>query len=295
MTTTKKTEDFSGAFSGCVSLTGIELPAAKNIGENAFEGCKRLSSVYCPSVRNIASGAFRGCVNLKHVYLPSMIDIAPDAFEGCPVSAEEVLRRSKMMITIRKDASTYPVLNAPDTFVFDGESVNWDDEKLGCLFDLLAVQNIPLPYALAIEFWKPDNTVVLPKGTKWNNGEAYDALVAETNDGFGGGVECERTRAAILLPDGSDDSEGVLVKSVESEIGFGYLGLFVSFFKAGPNLDIQIYTLYLPTNADADTDAKRAASLKRNVNPKHAAFINSLRDIVIRVAAEHGSARSSIY
>jgi hypothetical protein len=157
------------------------------------------------------------------------------------------------------------------------------------------MRDIPLPHALVVEFWKPDNTVVLPKGARWSNDEAYDALTDEICDGFGSSVECGRTSAAILLPDGSDDTEGVLVKPVKSELGFDYLGLFVIFFKVGPNLDIQIYTLYLPTDADAETDAKQIASLKRNANPKHAAFINSLRDAVIRVVSEKGSAQDSIY
>ena len=56
----------SGAFSGCTSLTSIEIPnSVTSIGEYAFFGCTSLTNIEIPnSVTYIGSSAFSGCSNL---------------------------------------------------------------------------------------------------------------------------------------------------------------------------------------------------------------------------------------
>ena len=63
-----------GAFSGCTSLSGVNIPSTvTEIGDSAFSGCTSLTSVDIPSsVTDIASRVFAGCSNLSTVNMYSI-------------------------------------------------------------------------------------------------------------------------------------------------------------------------------------------------------------------------------
>jgi hypothetical protein len=63
------------AFSGCKSLTSIEIPSSvTKIGDRAFSGCKSLTSIEIPdSVTEIGEHAFSDCTSLD----PAKIRISP--------------------------------------------------------------------------------------------------------------------------------------------------------------------------------------------------------------------------
>ena len=74
------------AFSGCSSLTSIEIPnSVKGIGEDAFKGCSSLTSIEIPnSVKSIGVGAFYKCSSLTSIEIPnSVTSIEKWTFEGC--------------------------------------------------------------------------------------------------------------------------------------------------------------------------------------------------------------------
>lgn len=71
------------AFSGCTSLTRIEIPQGLTaIAMNVFENCTSLTEVIIPnSVTRIGESAFMGCSNLKNITIPeNMIEIQGLAF-----------------------------------------------------------------------------------------------------------------------------------------------------------------------------------------------------------------------
>ena len=71
------------AFSGCTSLTRIEIPQGlTGIAMNVFENCTSLTEVIIPnSVTRIGESAFMGCSNLKNITIPeNMIEIQGLAF-----------------------------------------------------------------------------------------------------------------------------------------------------------------------------------------------------------------------
>lgn len=61
----------SGAFGGCLSLTTINLPSSvKSIGQTAFSGCSSLTTINFPSsVTSIGLYTFTNCLSLKNVTL----------------------------------------------------------------------------------------------------------------------------------------------------------------------------------------------------------------------------------
>lgn len=73
-------------FSGCTSLTSINIPSSvTSIVENAFKNCKNLTTIVIPeSILNIGSGAFEGCEKLKSVKIPEGVkNIAQKTFYNC--------------------------------------------------------------------------------------------------------------------------------------------------------------------------------------------------------------------
>ena len=74
------------AFSGCSSLTSIEIPnSVTSIGGSAFWGCWRLTSVTIPnSVTSIGERAFYECSSLTSVTIGNGVtSIGHDAFRDC--------------------------------------------------------------------------------------------------------------------------------------------------------------------------------------------------------------------
>ncbi len=75
-----------GAFEGCSSLTSIELPNSVTIIDHeVFSGCSSLTSIELPnSITIIGWGVFSGCSSLTSIELPNSITrIGWDFFSGC--------------------------------------------------------------------------------------------------------------------------------------------------------------------------------------------------------------------
>ena len=73
----------SSAFSGCSSLTSVELPNATTIGDEAFFRCDALTCVELPNVTTIGDNAFYDCSSLTSVELPNVTMIGVQAFFDC--------------------------------------------------------------------------------------------------------------------------------------------------------------------------------------------------------------------
>ena len=74
------------AFSGCVNLTSVAIPAVDAIGNEAFRGCKALSSAtIADGVTAIPNYCFAGCTSLQSVAVPSntLTSIGKYAFSSC--------------------------------------------------------------------------------------------------------------------------------------------------------------------------------------------------------------------
>ncbi len=74
------------AFSGCSSLTEINLPASlTSIGESAFYDCSSLTEIHLSAnLTSIGEHAFNGCSSLTGIHLPdNLTSIGESAFYDC--------------------------------------------------------------------------------------------------------------------------------------------------------------------------------------------------------------------
>ena len=85
-TTYNVTSIRGSAFSGCSSLTSINIPeSVTSIGGSAFEYCSSLTSINIPeSVTSIGDSVFIGCSSLTSINIPEGVtSIGGSAFSGC--------------------------------------------------------------------------------------------------------------------------------------------------------------------------------------------------------------------
>lgn len=68
------------AFYSHSTITSVNFPKAKSIGQYAFFGCTALTSVNFPLVTDLDTGTFYGCSNLRSVSLPVYAKTLPSSF-----------------------------------------------------------------------------------------------------------------------------------------------------------------------------------------------------------------------
>lgn len=76
----------NNAFSGCVKITEVNIPASiVDVGNNAFDGCDALKKVtFAGSSVTIDNATFNNCSSLESVILPSALKKIPERmFYGC--------------------------------------------------------------------------------------------------------------------------------------------------------------------------------------------------------------------
>jgi len=72
------------AFSGCISLTKVDLSSCTTLEYSAFQNCQNLTDVgSLAKIKHIGGSAFRECKSLKEINLPSSITIENWAFYNC--------------------------------------------------------------------------------------------------------------------------------------------------------------------------------------------------------------------
>ena len=111
------------AFSGCSSLSSVELPSSvTSIGNHAFSRCSNLESIELPSsVTSIGNYAFYGCSSLRSIELPSSVtSIESGAFSSCnliitattgEIAIPEILLRTMDENDILKTTKEYTLTN----------------------------------------------------------------------------------------------------------------------------------------------------------------------------------------
>jgi len=116
-----------GTFSGCTSLTAIEIPAnVETIGIAAFKGCVNLKTVTFESRSRLQTiggggdyynyyGAFCDCSSLTEIEIPaSVVTIGDSALRNCTKLAEINFQEGSLL----QDIKTYAFYNCADMHYF---------------------------------------------------------------------------------------------------------------------------------------------------------------------------------
>lgn len=74
---------YARAFSGCSSLSNIDIPLCTYIGNSAFYNCIKLQGISSPVCSEIGSSAFYGCKSLSCAFIPNVARIYNAAFSSC--------------------------------------------------------------------------------------------------------------------------------------------------------------------------------------------------------------------
>lgn len=83
-----KAEIADGAFTACLSLSEVDIPAETAIGRYAFRGCTALRRADLSGVTTLGDKAFASCHALTTVVFgPALAGIGSSAFEGCALTA----------------------------------------------------------------------------------------------------------------------------------------------------------------------------------------------------------------
>ena len=67
-------------FSGCKSLSDVNLPSVKTIGDRGFTSCTALKYISLPSLTTLGARNFESCTSLERVELPSATQLNGSAF-----------------------------------------------------------------------------------------------------------------------------------------------------------------------------------------------------------------------
>ena len=82
---------YSHSFSGCSSLTTVDISNVTVIPSNAFSGCTSLTNyIFNPNITSIKSNAFKDCSFTTFEIPESLQTLASDAFEGCALESISV-------------------------------------------------------------------------------------------------------------------------------------------------------------------------------------------------------------
>lgn len=126
------TEIGSGAFSGCTSITTVNLNNVTSIGDYAFQGCEKLTSIIWDNVETISNGAFFGsgftelilpesvteigglsffrCVNLTTIDINNVEIIGEKSFDGCTALTEFNSNKDFSVINLETEAEAFDSL-----------------------------------------------------------------------------------------------------------------------------------------------------------------------------------------
>ena len=73
----------SAFFSGCTSLTTVNLPMCEYVDNDAFHECVSLTSIDLPNCSYVGSSAFRLCTSLQSANLPKCEYVGNEGFNNC--------------------------------------------------------------------------------------------------------------------------------------------------------------------------------------------------------------------
>lgn len=126
------TEIGSGAFSGCTSITTVNLNNVTSIGDYAFQGCEKLTSITWDKAETIGNGAFFGtgfteltlpdsvteigglsffrCANLTTIDINNVETVGEKSFDGCTALTDFTANKDFNVVNPETEAEAFDSL-----------------------------------------------------------------------------------------------------------------------------------------------------------------------------------------
>lgn len=182
------------------------------------------------------------------------------------------------------------VLHRTETLIgmlqFDYSSLNWKTEDYAAFFKTIVYENEILKYSLTIREWA--RTLTMPSNAgRLSIIDLFTRIESMIENEYDGTVTCFQQQCSILVDDSQEEVDGILLSPVKGEMGFDHISLLLNTIKIGRNLNIRIYTLFMPTADTVEKQEQQALSLKKNINPNVGAFEDGLRESVLRTLEEY--------
>lgn len=172
-----------------------------------------------------------------------------------------------------------------DKFLFDSSTEGWSAEEFDALLSKFRMDRRTLNYSLLINSWK--KTLPLAKGKKFSP-EALDSEFNAMLDDFDGEVTYEKTNVAAI----DIDNVGYIGCALFRFCSERNKGLSIMFNceKFGPNLNINILTMFTPSYNIADNEI--ISCIKAIIS---SSYVDSFRESILQAVDEAMMEKETIY
>lgn len=91
-----------------------------------------------------------------------------------------------------------------------------------------------------------------------------------------------------MAEDGSESRKtALLMVPDKSQVGFGYVGLLLNVIGFGRNINLRIYTIFIPEDVPLETQKQQVLTLKKSTNPDVVAFESGLQTSILKGMEEY--------
>lgn len=196
--------------------------------------------------------------------------------------SDELQERLRFIENIGNDLKkVYEVDKNADYLSLDYATLNWREEDFSKLFQTLVFENKTLEYSLTIREWSKN--IIMENRQTLDLNEAFAIVQNVIADEYLSSVKCRKTEIQLLSEDGTESRKtGLLVIPDKSQVGFDYIGLLLNVIGFGRNINLRIYTMFMPVGSSLETQKQQALTLKKNTNPDIVAFENGLQTSVLK-------------
>lgn len=201
--------------------------------------------------------------------------------------SDELQERLRFIENVGNDLKkVYDIEENAAYLSLDYSTLNWREEDFIKLFQTLVFESKSLKYALTIREWSKN--ILMENKTGLNIDEAFAIVKAVIRDEYISSVSCKKTEVQLLSEDGTESRKtGLLIVPDKVQVGFGYIGLLLNVIGFGRNINLRIYTIFIPENVPLETQKQQVLSLKKSTNPDVVAFESGLQTSILKGMEEY--------
>lgn len=196
--------------------------------------------------------------------------------------SDELQERLLFIENIGSDLKkVYDISSSEKMLALDYATLNWREEDYNKLFQTLVFENKGLQYSLTIREWTQNIVMEGNSGLKLD--KAYEKVKQVVVDEYLDSVKAKTTEFTLLSEDGTGTVKiGLLIQPEKQQVGFDYVALLLNVIGFGRNINLRIYTLFMPVEVSVEKQKQQTISLKNNMNPDVIAFESGVQSSILK-------------